>query len=1203
MRCLIPALFGLMLLTSGGSSSAQIQLGDYADGSPWFLGPGGTLGFAVNGTQLTRVSDGRVFDLPAEIQADSSYQLQFRLSPSQQFLYVQKNNPSGGLSTVCGGFPNVQILMYELGATSQPIPFSSVTGPACIEGALTRQPLFFDSLGAVRSMVLVGASGSGSGTDRHQVLWADLNGRQMAVGGDTYLNGTQLIRFAPGGEAAIISHGLSAGIPFPKVTYVDLCANPLGGANSTVDLPSGLGGARVVAAGSDFQTVLLVNGNPQPGQGFSMSTSCYASPGGCCLGNGVCNDGLTAQQCLDQQGVPLSGTCAASTCLEACCLDDGSCGLVEFASCPNPQGGFSCDGVSCPVAQEACCLPNGNCQNNSALACAGVGGTPAGPGTDCFGATPTDCPSLSLLLDKAGPSQVRRGERFDYTIAYVNDGDLTVTGLQLIDTLDFGLGFVSASAGGDLFNFRDVQWAIGDLAPGASGQVSVTVQAECFAADTISNRANSLSSVPDDFGFFSNSVFTTVLDPLLTPVTMDVTSVPAGGEPVDGGDLLTHTISLTNTENETRPGLSLSMRASEGSQFEAVLDDGGGTIGMFQPTAWSWSGDLAPLQTVTFVVTTRIDTCVDADEAFIDLFDLTDPCGNAIGSATPQRFPVRRPIEVEVQADSLAPPATLETFLSRLQQQIMRRGDTVDLRFTATNPQPTSISATVTAFLPFGFDPVGDPPFLPGTAPGAVWNASARTATWSGVLAPGASADILIEALHVTDSTGSGLSMNAGDGTCTLFGFTSLAIVPELPTDPYLIGGYDREVWTYRPTIDTDPQLLYGYSSEFTGGMTRGANGDIWIWPLPLIRLNPETLELQGLPTGFLSRLGYLPDAMAVDPGDGTVLIGGSVGEGFDRAGTIRRYDPVADVLTDVFSSPGPFAEIDGIKEMVVEPSGFIGIVTFPGRLYRIDPNSGVAVDLSDTGLVTFYETIALDDQGHYAIAGAGANAPLAVVDPQDGSHTVVTVDPLVQIPTGQFPPSAVAPAAPGEWFLAYRFSGLGRIFQQPSLGGEELIPSDFFGDQTVHLAYVGPAGTCIDGDGDGVGSGSGCPGGVVDCDDANSQVFPGAVELNDGVDNQCPGEVGAGVVDEIAGISNFEMTNQFCWTMQTGATRYEVLRSADPAFGGSCARRGVDGPCWIQPLPPPPGETWYYLVRALEPFPGSFGVDSNGVERLPTCP
>jgi len=59
----------------------------------------------------------------------------------------------------------------------------------------------------------------------------------------------------------------------------------------------------------------------------------------------------------------------------------------------------------------------------------------------------------------------------------------------------------------------------------------------------------------------------------------------------------------------------------------------------------------------------------------------------------------------------------------------------------------------------------------------------------------------------------------------------------------------------------------------------------------------------------------------------------------------------------------------------------------------------------------------------------------------------------------------------------------------------------------------------CQDRDGDGYGAteSSACLHSGLDCDDDDADVFPGAPELCDGLDNQCQGDLGYGTVDDDA--------------------------------------------------------------------------------------
>jgi N-acetylneuraminic acid mutarotase len=152
------------------------------------------------------------------------------------------------------------------------------------------------------------------------------------------------------------------------------------------------------------------------------------------------------------------------------------------------------------------------------------------------------------------------------------------------------------------------------------------------------------------------------------------------------------------------------------------------------------------------------------------------------------------------------------------------------------------------------------------------------------------------------------------------------------------------------------------------------------------------------------------------------------------------------------------------------------------------------------------------------------------------------------------------------------------------------------------------------DADGDGFGAsgdvsdactGSVPPGYVIDasdCDDGNAQVHPGAAEVNDGLDNQCPGDPGFGSVDEVSSNLRFglPLNNKtvLSWTAQAGATRYDLARSPYRDFHAGCRISSITSAALGDGTVPPPDGVFYYLVRAAAPWSGSWGARSSGVAR-----
>lgn len=133
-------------------------------------------------------------------------------------------------------------------------------------------------------------------------------------------------------------------------------------------------------------------------------------------------------------------------------------------------------------------------------------------------------------------------------------------------------------------------------------------------------------------------------------------------------------------------------------------------------------------------------------------------------------------------------------------------------------------------------------------------------------------------------------------------------------------------------------------------------------------------------------------------------------------------------------------------------------------------------------------------------------------------------------------------------------------------------------------------------------------------CDDGNSENGDGCSpdctcestpENNDGVDSQCEGDPGFGIVDEITGTTGFfdDDLETYSWPAQTGATLYEAARSSGPEFQSGCLTSVTAVPSWVDPTVPAPSGVLFYLVRAIAPNVGSWGTISAGVERIALCP
>lgn len=133
---------------------------------------------------------------------------------------------------------------------------------------------------------------------------------------------------------------------------------------------------------------------------------------------------------------------------------------------------------------------------------------------------------------------------------------------------------------------------------------------------------------------------------------------------------------------------------------------------------------------------------------------------------------------------------------------------------------------------------------------------------------------------------------------------------------------------------------------------------------------------------------------------------------------------------------------------------------------------------------------------------------------------------------------------------------------------------------------------------------------GGSDCSEGDPDTYPDAPEVNDGRDNQCPGDPDFGLVDEITGRAGFLNPNdrdEFSWPPQAGAVLYEVLRARDPQFSSLCALFTTSGTAVSEPQSLGVGELEFWMSRPLTPNTGDWGFVFSAdlpapAPRVPEC-
>ena len=121
---------------------------------------------------------------------------------------------------------------------------------------------------------------------------------------------------------------------------------------------------------------------------------------------------------------------------------------------------------------------------------------------------------MLALVKTNRQESVAQGAQITYDLTVTNHGPATAKGVSIVDTLPAGMVFVSATDGGTLAG-DEVTWRIGDIPPGASRTVHITVTINGALGEHITNTARAFT--PDGPGsavtaFDTDTIVTVVTD-------------------------------------------------------------------------------------------------------------------------------------------------------------------------------------------------------------------------------------------------------------------------------------------------------------------------------------------------------------------------------------------------------------------------------------------------------------------------------------------------------------------------------------------------------------------------------------------------------------------------------------------------------------------------------------------------------------------
>ncbi|MBI2864333.1 MAG: Ig-like domain repeat protein [Chloroflexi bacterium] len=234
-------------------------------------------------------------------------------------------------------------------------------------------------------------------------------------------------------------------------------------------------------------------------------------------------------------------------------------------------------------------------------------------------------PNLGASTESASPAAVTPGGSVTYTIVLSNSGDGNASSARVTDTLPAGLTYTSSSAtsGTPAYGGGAVTWT-GAVSAGSAVTLTISVSVDVPRANgtIITNTV----SIDDGYGTITDRSAAVTIT---SAPDLSGSSVTASATNVAKGDLLTYTITVTDTGTDNAPGASVVDALPSQLTFVSASASSG-PVPTFSGSSLNWSGAVTVGTPVTISISATVNNSVPNNSSITNTVVISDGVGSRV---------------------------------------------------------------------------------------------------------------------------------------------------------------------------------------------------------------------------------------------------------------------------------------------------------------------------------------------------------------------------------------------------------------------------------------------------------------------------------------------------------------------------------------------------------------------------------------------